>query len=115
MKAFFLPVLCAAAIAPFSLPGAAIAESPAAALMPLEVSAFSVEPQANPNDVEADINAEIAAAQAARADVLDLSTVPLLQDFVNEDGQMALPMDLPFSITITDSFGDQAYGIDYRF
>ena len=83
--------------------------------MPLERSAFSVEPQADPEVVAAGINAEMEAARAPGDDVMDLADVPLLQDFVDDKGRVALPIDLPVTITVTDSFGDNALGIDYSF
>lgn len=106
---------CATAIALLNLPAVAIANSAAEALMPLQPSTFSVETIMSPDAVEADINAEIDAALAPGEDVINLSELPLLQDFVDEEGRIALPLDLPFGVTVTDSFGDQALGIDYQF
>ncbi|MEO1591027.1 MAG: hypothetical protein AAFU71_07015 [Cyanobacteria bacterium J06632_22] len=116
-KAMRIVVLpgCATAIALLNLPAVAIANSAAEALMPLQPSTFSVETIMSPDAVEADINAEIDAALAPGEDVINLSELPLLQDFVDEEGRIALPLDLPFGVTVTDSFGDQALGIDYHF
>ena len=116
MRATFITALSVSAIATVSLPMAAIANSSAEALMPLEPSVFAVESQAKPEEVAADINAEMDHDQAlGDDDMFDLSEVPLLQDFVDEEGRVTLPIDLPFGVTVTDSFGDQALGIDYRF
>ncbi|MEL6250237.1 MAG: hypothetical protein AAFY78_04955 [Cyanobacteria bacterium J06648_16] len=93
----------------------AATDADASALMPLSQSQFEPMPQTDRAAVAAGINAEIDAAKAPSEDVLDLSTLPLVQDFVNESGEVGVSADTPVSITVTDSFGDRAVGLDYSF
>ncbi|MEL6137340.1 MAG: hypothetical protein AAFQ61_12845 [Cyanobacteria bacterium J06626_23] len=93
----------------------ATTDANASALTPLNQSQFGPMPETDRAAVEAGINAEMDAAKAPSEDMLDLSDLPLVQDFMNESGEVGLSADTPISIMVTDSFGDRAVGLDYSF
>jgi hypothetical protein len=90
----FMSILGAAAVAWADEPGAS-------ALGPLDDGALLVSGQIEPLTVIAEnINDDLAAAQSPSEDVIDFSEMPLIKEFVDEEGQFGLPLDLPISINL---------------
>jgi hypothetical protein len=90
--------------------------SGAEALVPTQAGTLSINGSLDPwQAIEANINADIASSREPGEDVLDLSEVPILRDFVNEQGQVEMPLDLPFDVRVVDSFGGYGVGINQDF
>jgi hypothetical protein len=90
--------------------------SGAEALNPTQASAFSISGGIEPwQAIEADINADMAASHEPDDNVLNLSDVPILRDFINEQGQVEMPLNLPFDVRVVDSFGGYGVGINQDF
>jgi hypothetical protein len=70
----------------------------------------------SPISISYRINLAFEAAQGADPNALDLSRLPVIQNFVTEEGDLALPSTgLPFDFGVVNSFGGYGLGINRQF
>lgn len=93
------------------------ADPGASALGPLENEALELSSADELfTTIATDINRNIgSSADTADSSFIDLSTMPIIRDFVNEAGDVALPIHQSISVEVVDSFGDYGVGLGTRF
>ena len=86
---------------------ASLASTPSQKLMPLEARALGET--GNSNDfggIEAQINRNLRSSQEGRDNLLDNLNIPLLDQLLDDDGQV----NLPLGVTVFGSMGDPSVG-----
>jgi hypothetical protein len=108
----WLLVMASATLLSAGVAQANTATEGASSLMPVELRAVSLRSEGSSlNSVADQVNQSMAPAEDDSTDVTDIIQVPFLEDLLDENGSVALPMGL----TVFTTLGDPSVGFSSKF
>lgn len=104
------PILSTAVLA-----AAANADTGATDLMPLDDTSLAVAyPDNTLSTVETSINDALIASRGSNEGMLNFAELPLVREFVDDNGYFGLKMDTAISMQVVNSMDGSGYGVGVR-